>query len=57
MVGWLLLALLVAAAGHEEYLVIALLVAPPLLALAITGPVHRSAVRPLIRRPVVGKVT
>lgn len=45
--AWLVGPTIVDAVHGREYLVIALLVAPIVLALAITGPIHRLAVRPL----------
>lgn len=45
--GWLVGSTVVDAARQREMLVIALLVAPPLLALLVTGPIHPVVVRPL----------
>ncbi|MEV6710053.1 hypothetical protein [Micromonospora wenchangensis] len=45
--GWLLAPTLVDAWQQRELLVLALLVAPPLLALAVTGPLPGAVIRPL----------
>ncbi|HEY0696211.1 MAG TPA: hypothetical protein VGD43_00195 [Micromonospora sp.] len=45
--GWLVLPTVVDAVRQGEWLAVLAFVAPPVLALLVTGPVHRLAVRPL----------
>ncbi|MDG4828010.1 hypothetical protein O7627_01675 [Solwaraspora sp. WMMD1047] len=45
--GWFVGPTVRDAAGQREYVVVAIFVAPALLALAVTGPIHRLTVRPL----------